>query len=99
MAAAIRLSQQHSCSFDHLVGGSNREKVPFAWHTLESMHAPVLECDARADDQVLHGARDKYFTGLRCARDTAADMHGDPLHLAALDLALTTVKSSPDVDP
>jgi hypothetical protein len=41
---------------DHLVGGSNREKVPFAWHTLESMHAPVLECDAGADDQVLHGA-------------------------------------------
>src|SRR5262245_64470837 len=25
-------------------------------------------------------------------------MHGDPLHLAVLDLALTTVKSSPDVD-
>jgi len=43
-------------SLDHLVGGSNREKVPFAWHTLESMHAPVLECDAGADDQVLHGA-------------------------------------------
>ena len=41
---------------DHLVGGSNREKVPFAWHTLESMHAPVLECDAGANDQVLHGA-------------------------------------------
>jgi hypothetical protein len=41
---------------DHLVGGSNREKVPFAWHTLESMHAPVLECDAGTDDQVLHGA-------------------------------------------
>src|SRR6516165_321791 len=41
---------------DHLVGGSNCEKVPFAWHTLESMHAPVLECDAGADDQVLHGA-------------------------------------------
>jgi NmrA-like family len=40
----------------HLVGGSNREKVPFPWHALESVHAPVIECNVGADDQVLHGA-------------------------------------------
>src|SRR5213083_1986832 len=51
-----RTSLRLAHSLDHLAGGGNREKVPMPWHALESMHAPVLECDTGADDQVLHGA-------------------------------------------
>jgi hypothetical protein len=37
---------------------------------------------------------------IRCAVSICREvLHSDALHLAALDLTLTTVKSSPDVDP
>jgi hypothetical protein len=71
--------------------------VPFAWHTLESMHAPVLECDTGADDQVLHGASTS--PGFAVAAIRLPICTANPLHLAVLDLAFTTVKSSPDIDP
>jgi putative ABC transport system substrate-binding protein len=52
--AAARAAVRNS--LDHVGSGGDSEKVPFPWHALESVHASVLERDARADHQVLHGA-------------------------------------------
>ncbi len=45
-----RFGHAASPLFDHLLGASNCEKVPLAWHAFESVKTPVFETDAGADD-------------------------------------------------
>ena len=87
-----------AASFEHLVGAVDGKEMPFTRHAFESMKAPVLKADARADDQVLHSARDQNFTSVCRARNTASNMNGNAAEISAYGFALAAVESSSDLD-
>src|SRR5215831_1652353 len=68
MAATIRLSQQHSCSFDHLVGDGKQR-----WRHGEVKHPGGLAVD---DQLELRGLYDWQVRGLRALENAAGiDAH------------------------
>src|SRR5262245_51125048 len=77
MAAAIRLSQQHSCSFDHLVG----ERDQLVWH-VEAERLRGLEIDEQLElGRRLHRKLGRFF-----ALEDAADVFGgSPVLVGAID--------------
>ncbi len=57
------------------------------------MLAAIIKLDARANHEVLDGARDKYFALRRQRTDSSGDMHGEAAEIVASHLTLTGVKT------
>ncbi len=62
---------------------------------LSSNVAAIGELDPRADDEILHGARDENLVCLRQGRDPRAEMHGKPLDAGLRELELAGVQAGP----
>jgi hypothetical protein len=73
--------------------------VPLSGHALELYVTSVSEGQPGTGDQVLDGARNDNFIGLRLRRDTRPDMHGNAAHLPGHDLALAGVQPCADMQP
>src|SRR5215218_6073225 len=56
---------------------SHGEHVPLAGDALERMAPAVREIDARAGNQIAHGARDEHLARPGERRDARADVHGN----------------------
>src|SRR5215472_4406254 len=77
MAAAIRLSQQHSCSFDHLVGAGDQR-----WWQVEAERLGCLEIDRQLDPG---RELDRQISGLG-ALENPVDIAGPtPIALSLVD--------------
>jgi hypothetical protein len=60
--------------------------------------AAVLEREAGTSDQVSDRAGDEDFIGVSCGGDASGDMDGETCEVVAAHVALTRVKSHPDID-
>src|SRR5215472_7620380 len=94
MAATIRLSQQHSCSLDHLVGAGE--------HARRQLKAERL-CCLEVDDQLVLGGRLYRQIGRLLALENAIDVAGCAALLVDLissigDQAATGDESADGVD-
>src|SRR6476661_5128534 len=66
-----------------------REQLPLPGYALEHVGAPLLEGDARAVDEVLHGARHEDLACLRQCGNPGANVHGDATDVLTTDLTLS----------
>src|SRR5262245_66437113 len=69
MAAAIRLSQQHSCSLDHLVGGGEER-----WWDGEAEHPSRRNVDDELEPGRLHDRQIRRLRALENAACVDADV-------------------------
>src|SRR5262245_24580949 len=69
MAATIRLSQQHSCSLDHLVGGGEER-----WWDGEAEHRARRKIDNRHEPGRLHDRQIRRLRALENAACVDADV-------------------------
>src|SRR5262245_61298953 len=92
MAATIRLSQQHSCSFNHLVGGDEQ----LVGHS-EAQHPGSLVIDDQLELARLHDRQLRWLRALENAAGIEADLTeriryvGSVAHQAA-DFSYVTVR-------
>src|SRR6266581_4701649 len=73
--------------------------MPLAGYALQRMDAALLEGQARAGHEVLHGVRDEHFAGLRQRRDARADVDSDAAKLRPHHLALAGMEPGADLEP
>src|SRR5262249_1951273 len=77
----------------------DREDVPLAGDAFERVGAVFGKPQARAGDEVLHGARHQDLASLGERGDPGPDVHGDAAELLAHNLALAGVYSGPHFEP
>ena len=75
-----------------------REELPLPGYALEHVAAPIFEGDARAVDEVLHGARHEDLARLRQCGNSCANVDGDASYVVTADLALTGVQTTSYID-
>src|SRR5207245_11316861 len=80
--AAVPEPQPGSC------GRRDCVQAPLARHPLQTMRAALLERQARARHEILHGIADEHFARTRQSSHARADVNGDATELLANDLAL-----------
>ena len=73
--------------------------LPGPGHSFQLVFAAAHEVDAGADNEVPEGARDEDFAGSRKSADTGGDVDCQATEVVSSDLALTRVKSHPDLQP
>src|SRR5205823_12374200 len=76
-----------------------REETPLSGHAAEVVGSTIYEAQARARDQVLHGAGDEDLAGRGARRHPGPDVDGNAPHIVAHQLALARVQPGPDLDP
>src|SRR5215813_2868370 len=74
------------------------EDAPAARDALQRMGSAVHELKPGTSHEVLDGVRDEYLVGSGKASDTRTNVDRDAAELRAHDLALTRVKTGPDVE-
>ena len=67
----------------------NRVELPLVGDALQCVGAAIGEGDARARDQVLHGAGDEDLAGTGDRRDPCADVDGDAADVVVAQLNLS----------
>ncbi len=77
----------------HPAEDTHRPQPPWAGHALEVVLAAVLEVEAGAGHQVLHGLGDEHLAGPRVRAHAGADVHGDPGDVVAGQLDLARVEA------
>src|SRR5882724_10673050 len=77
----------------------HREETPLPGHAAEVVGATIHEAQARAGDQILHGAGDEDLAGRGARRHPSPDVDGNAPHIVAHQLALARVQPGPDLDP
>src|SRR5262249_27959405 len=80
------------------LNGVDREQAPLAGEPLQFVSAPCDEGHARADHQILDGARDEHLVRLGEGRDPGGDVHRDAGELAVDELGLACVEASSDAE-
>jgi len=73
--------------------GPDREEPPGPRHTLQLVFSSVGEIDARADHQILDGARHQHLSCGRLRPDPGGYVDGKPAEVIATDLALPGVEA------
>jgi len=81
----------------HQLAG-RREQLPLPGYALEHVGAPLLEGDARAVDEVLHGARHEDLACLRQCGNPGANVHGNATDVLTTDLTLSGVQTTSHID-
>ena len=72
---------------------------PLAGYALENMAAAIVERKARADDQVLHGARHEDLAGCRERGHPRPEVDSQPGNVVRQDLDLSDVDPGSDLEP
>ena len=75
-----------------------REQLPLPGYALEHVGAPLLEGDATAVDEVLHGARHEDLACLRQCGNPGANVHGNATDVLTTDLTLSGVQTTSHID-
>jgi hypothetical protein len=75
----------------------DREDVPFLGHAFEGVDPPILETDAGARHQILHGRGDDHLIGAGERGQAGGDGDGDAAHVVAEQLDLAGVQACPDM--
>ena len=75
-----------------------REELPFPWHSLEFVLAPVCEPDVRPDDKILDRPRDQDLAGSSEAPYPSGDVDGEPCEIITSDFALAGVQPGSQFD-
>src|SRR3990172_7522711 len=74
-------------------------ELPVVWEALERLDAAALEDQSAPDDEVLHGLRNKHLRGTGEGTHAGPDRDGDPGDVGSVELDLTGVESTSDLDP
>src|SRR5215213_7390793 len=75
-----------------------REELPLPRYALEHEGAPVYEGDARAVNEVLHGARHQNLARLGQCGNSGANVHRDATYVFTADLTLAGVQTTSHID-
>ena len=78
---------------------SHREEPPLARNALELVGAPVGQVDPRTHHEVLDRSRDEHLARPRVGADSSRDVNRHAAEIIADHLALSGVKTRPDLDP
>ena len=78
---------------------SDRVELPGPGHTLQFGFASIIELDTRANDEVLHGARDQYVSGTGELCHPCGDMERQPTKIVSTNLAFSGVQPGAQFDP
>ena len=86
-------------TYSRLSSANDGVELPGPGHTLQFGFASIIELDTRANDEVLHGARDQYvsLTGELC--HPCGDMYRQSSKFISTNLAFSSVKPSAEFDP
>src|SRR3954453_24077802 len=82
-----------------VASGLDGEEPPLAGDALQLVQPAVLELDARAGNEVLHGARHQHLPGRRLRGDTGAGVDRDSADVTVVYLAFPGVKAGSDLEP
>src|SRR5262245_14271633 len=93
------MSRLTPCGLPASGSPSDGVDAPRARHPLQFMLAALLEHDARAGDEILHGLGDEHLAGACEARHAGTRRHRDPTQLSLDPLALAGVEPGTDLQP
>lgn len=69
------------------------EQSPTPGDTFQLVFAAILKLNARANHEILHGARDEHFARRRQRPESSGNVHGKAAEIVASYLALTGVET------
>jgi hypothetical protein len=74
------------------------EQSPTPRDTFQLVFAAIVKLNARANHEILHGARDEHFARNRQRPESSGDVHGEAAEIVASYLALTGVQTHAQLD-
>jgi hypothetical protein len=92
------LGDEVACRLGPRLWAFDGEELPRVGDAFERMGAAIGECDARATDEVGHGAGDENFVGLGECLDPLGDVDGDATDVVTTQFDLTGVETNPHLN-